>query len=66
MDQIAARAYLNKLYASDGCKGLQDFASKMGISWTTIYAWQRRKKVPEWRLEAFTKAANRKRKRRVN
>ena len=62
MDQSAARTYLDKLYAADGCKGLQDFARKMGISWTTVYAWQRRANVPEWRLEAFTKAAKRKRK----
>jgi len=62
MNSIEARTHLAKVFDEDGIKGLQALASKMGIKWGTVYGWLRRSNIPDWRLQAFAKAAKSKRK----
>lgn len=60
MNQHEALAHLDRLFAADGIAGLQNFAASKGIRWPTVYAWHRRKSIPEWRLGLFKRSPKRK------
>ncbi len=55
MNQHEALTHLDKLFSANGLEGLQKFAADKRVKWATVYAWHRRKSVPEWRLDLFTR-----------
>jgi hypothetical protein len=56
MTEQEAVTFLKSLFAAKGIEGLQKFAPRAGVKWTTAYGWYRRESIPEWRLPAIKKA----------